>query len=320
MAAGSDSDEPEVRQALGRPSIGYPPAARPAVRSSDVRQKGGRTGDPVASRPPGRRRGRWERSHSRRARWEGRFAAVRAGRVRDRLHHAVRARRRTGLRTASRRHGGRFRSHRLAGGVPVHPGPARHRLPREGLDHPAVRRLRQRRRHQHALQDDPRRGRPRAFGRLRHAHPDGSRLRRRPRPGRGRPLRGGHRLGRRHGRAVRRDRSGHGHHLDDDQRTRGAGVLHVPGRRRTPGCRHPFARRHSADRHLQGVHRAEGVAVRPGAAPAPDRRSDRVLHGRTSPPTSRSRSPATTSGRPARPPLRSSPTPWPTDSATSSWG
>ena len=38
--------------------------------------------------------------------------------------------------------------------------------------------------------------------------------------------------------------------------------------------------RHSADRHLQGVHRAEGVAVRPRAAPAPDRRPDGVLPGR----------------------------------------
>ena len=31
------------------------------------------------------------------------------------------------------------------------------------------------------------------------------------------------------------------------------------------------AQRHAADRHLQGVHRAEGVALPAGAAPAPDR-------------------------------------------------
>ena len=40
------------------------------------------------------------------------------------------------------------------------------------------------------------------------------------------------------------------------------------------------ARRHAADRHLQGVHRAEGVAVRARAAPAPDRRPDGVLRAR----------------------------------------
>ena len=37
------------------------------------------------------------------------------------------------------------------------------------------------------------------------------------------------------------------------------------------------AQRHPADRHLQGVHRPEGVAVRPRAAPAADRRPDGVL-------------------------------------------
>ena len=31
------------------------------------------------------------------------------------------------------------------------------------------------------------------------------------------------------------------------------------------------AERHAADRHLQGVHRAEGMALPAGAAPAPDR-------------------------------------------------
>ena len=38
------------------------------------------------------------------------------------------------------------------------------------------------------------------------------------------------------------------------------------------------AERHAADRHLQGVHRAEGVALPAGAAPAADRRPDGVLH------------------------------------------
>ena len=43
------------------------------------------------------------------------------------------------------------------------------------------------------------------------------------------------------------------------------------------GARHRPARRHAADRHLQGVHRAEGVAVPARAAPAADRRPDGVL-------------------------------------------
>ena len=80
------------------------------------------------------------------------------------------------------------------------------------------------------------------------------------------------------------------------------------------------ARRHAADRHLQGVHRAEGVALRARAAPAADRRPDGVLRARASRRTSRCRSPATTSGRPARRPRRSWRTRWPTASATSSSG
>ena len=80
------------------------------------------------------------------------------------------------------------------------------------------------------------------------------------------------------------------------------------------------AERHAADRHLQGVHRAEGVALPAGAAPAPDRRPDGVLRERDPARTSRCRSPATTSARPARPPRRSWRSRWPTASATSSWG
>ncbi len=78
------------------------------------------------------------------------------------------------------------------------------------------------------------------------------------------------------------------------------------------------AQRHAADRHLQGVHRAEGVAVPAGAAPAPDRRPDGVLRARDARATSRCRCPATTSARPARPPRRSWRSPSPTASATSS--
>ena len=58
------------------------------------------------------------------------------------------------------------------------------------------------------------------------------------------------------------------------------------------------AQRHAADRHLQGVHRAEGVAVPARAAPAPHRRPDGVLRRATSRRTSRCRCRATTSARP----------------------
>ena len=91
------------------------------------------------------------------------------------------------------------------------------------------------------------------------------------------PLRGRDRLRGRHGRAVRRDPAGRRHHQHDDLRSGRADLLHVPGRGRAPGRRSVQTGRHPADGHLQGVHRAEGVAVRARAAPAPDRRPDGVL-------------------------------------------
>ena len=54
---------------------------------------------------------------------------------------------------------------------------------------------------------------------------------------RGRPLRRGRRLRRRHGRPVRRHPAGRRHHVDDDQRTGGADLLHVPRRGGAPGRR-----------------------------------------------------------------------------------
>ena len=66
------------------------------------------------------------------------------------------------------------------------------------------------------------------------------------------------------------------------------------------------ARRHDPGRHPQGVHRPEGVVLpgRPGDAAAG--RHDRVVRARACRAGTRSRSPATTSARPARPPRRSS--------------
>ena len=64
--------------------------------------------------------------------------------------------------------------------------------------------------------------------------------------------------------------------LDDDLRAGRARLLHVRRRRRTAGRRRQQAQRHAADRHLQGVHRAEGVDLSAGAAPEADRRPDGV--------------------------------------------
>ena len=169
-----------------------------------------------------------------RARWQERYDSAPQGRAR--LHDAVRRRGRAGVRPdRSRRPDG---AHRLAGGVPVHPRHPRDRLPRQAVDDPPVRRLRQRQADQRALQDDPGRGRRRAVRRLRHADADGPRLRRPARARRGRALRRGHRLGGRHGDAVRRHRPRRDHHVDDDLRSGGPGVLHVRRRRRAAGRRH----------------------------------------------------------------------------------
>ena len=158
--------------------------------------------------------------------------------TRGRLHHPLRARDRAGLRPARRRRRPPHGPHRLARRVPLHPRAPPHRLPRPGLDDPPVLRLRQRRADQRPLQDAPRRGRRRPLRRVRHAHPHGPRLRRARLPRRGRPLRRGHRLHRRHGPPLQRDRPRRRHHLHDHLRAGRPHLLHVPRGRRTPGRRH----------------------------------------------------------------------------------
>ena len=64
--------------------------------------------------------------------------------------------------------------------VPVHPRPARRRLPLTALDDAHVRRLRHRGGHQRPLQGDPPQRRHGPLHRLRHADPHGLRLRRSP--------------------------------------------------------------------------------------------------------------------------------------------
>ena len=123
----------------------------------------------------------------------------------------------------------------------------------------------------------------------------------------------------RHGGPVRGDPAGRRHDLDDDLRPGRAHLRDVRGGRRAPGRGHQRARRHPADRHLQGVHRPEGVAVRPRAAPAPDRRPHGVARRERAEVQAAERVRATTSGRPARRPRRSWRSRSPTASGTSSW-
>ena len=156
-----------------------------------------------------------------RSRWQARYE--KSPRPRGRLHDAERGGARAGVR--HRRLG-------VARRVPVHARALPDRLPRPDLDHPPVRRLRQRPADQRALQDDPRPRWRRPLGRLRHADADGPRLRRPEGARRGRPLRRGDRLRRRHGDALRRHRPRRGHHLDDDQRPGRPGLLHDDRRRR----------------------------------------------------------------------------------------
>ena len=110
-----------------------------------------------------------------------------------------------------------------------------------------------------------------------------------------------------HGDAVRRDRPGRGHGLDDDQRAGGDHARLL--RRRGGGEGHPGRppRRDDPDRHPQGVHRPEGVVLpdRPGDAAGGGH--DRVVldrHAALAPGLDLA---ATTSARPGRPPRRSSP-------------
>ena len=161
--------------------------------------------------------------------------------------------------------------------VPVHPRALPVDVPGAALDDAPVRRLRHGRGDQRAL-PLPARPRPdRPLDRLRHADPDGLRLRPRPQPRRGRARGRRRRHPRRHGAALRRDPARRGHHLDDDQRAGGDPARLLRARRREAGGRAGEARRHDPDRHPQGVHRPEGVVLPDRAGDAPGHRHDRVV-------------------------------------------
>ena len=182
---------------------------------------------------------------------------------------------------------------RLPGGVPDDARRLPQHVPRPPVDDAAVRGLRLARGDERALPLPAGAGPDRLVGRVRPAHADGPRLRRPVLARRGRTLRGRHRFPRRLRAALRPDPAGRHHDLDDDQRPSGDRVRDVPGRRRAPGRPVVRARRHVADRHLQGVHRPARMALPAPAPPAAHRRSHDVLRagGAALPPDQRLRLP-----------------------------
>ena len=165
----------------------------------------------------------------------------------------------------------------LPGEYPVHARRLSLDVPRAAVDDAPVRGLRHRRGDKRAL-PLPARPRPdRPLDRLRHADPDGPRLRPRPQPRRGRGGGGRDRHPRRHGDPVRGHPAGRGHGLDDDQRARGDPARLLRRRGRGEGDPAGEARRHDPDRHPQGVHRPEGVVLPDRAGAAPGRGHDRVV-------------------------------------------
>ena len=167
-------------------------------------------------------------------------------------------------------------------------------------------------------------GAGRAVGRVRHADADGPRLRR---PARARARSAG--AGSRPTRSRTSRRCSTASRSDDistSMTISGPAAWCSRSSWPPPSARASVAatRRHAADRHPEGVHRAEGVDVPAASAPAADRRPHGVLRRTRSRGSTRSASPATTSARPARPPRRSwrsrSPTGSPTSSSGSSAG
>ena len=232
--------------------------ARPPPRDSGGTDRRAAGGGTSRGRGEGRQRGR---------------RPPRGARVRD----ALRRTRRTRLPARRPR---RLRSRREAGSagrVPVHPRCVPVDVPGPPVDDAAVRRVRHARRDERALPVPARARAGRVVGRVRHADADGHRLGRPARGRRGGALRGRHRHARGLRDAVRPDPA-RGHlHVDDDQRSGGRGVRVLPGDRRAAGRAVGATGRHAADRHHEGVHRAEGVDLPAASAPAVDRRPDGVL-------------------------------------------
>ena len=106
--------------------------------------------------------------------------------------------------------------------------------------------------------------------------------------------------------AARRDPARRGLDLDDDQRAGVAAAPALRARRRGAGRARRGAARHGPERHPQGVHRARELHLPAAAVDAADDGSVRLLRRADPAAGTRSRSPATTSARPARRRRRSS--------------
>ena len=131
--------------------------------------------------------------------------------------------------------------------------------------------------------------------------------------GRGRPRGRGHRHARRHGDAVRRHRPRRRSGVDDDQRPGGDHARLLRRGRRGQGPADRLGGTIQTDILKEYIAQKEWCfPVDPDDAPAG--RHDRVVHAPRAALAHRSRSPATTSARPARPPRRS----WPSRSRTAS--
>ena len=206
----------------------------------------------------------------------------------------------------------------MPGDVSVHARHPSHRLSRQAVDDAPVRRLRQRARHERAVQV-PARARP--DGAVHGVRlPDADGLRLGPSALGGRSRQDGRRdlEPRRHGSAVRRHPARQGLDVDDDQRAgdHPLGVLHR--RRREAGRLVGQAARHDSERHPERVHGAARVVLPDRARAASHRRLLRVGRASTRRTGTRSRSPATTFARRGRPRRRSSRSRSPTASRTSS--
>ena len=198
------------------------------------------------------------------------------------------------------------------GEFPLRARPLREHVPRTALDDAAVRRFRNRFGIERALSLPARARTDRPLGSLRPA--DAARLRFRRAAG-ARRSREGRRRDRfdcGHGNAVRRNPARSGHRLDDDQRA-GFDPARAIARDGTP-ARHSVrkARRHRSKRRPQRVRRARDVHLSAAALDAPRYRRDGVLRARSACTGTRSRSPATTSAKPARPRSKNSPSRFPT--------
>ncbi len=153
--------------------------------------------------------------------------------------------------------------------------------------------------------------------RVRSADADGLRQRPSACGGRGRQGRRRHRLDRRHAPAAGRHPARHRVDEHDHQLHRRDPAAAVRAGRRGAGRAATRDQRHDPERHPQGVHRPRHLHLSAAAEHADHHRQLRVLRRATCRSGTRSRSPATTSARPAARRCRRSRSPSPTASPTS---